>query len=106
MGYGAAMTTPCAAASRPDSDLAMHDLPSSVEPAYWSLPAADLLQELASTEQGLAQTQARTRLRQFGPNVVQVLAEATLWSLLRRQLLSPLVLILLLGALVSLLLQE
>jgi Mg2+-importing ATPase len=74
--------------------------------AYWSRPAQELLRQLQSGLQGLSQQQARTRLRLMGPNVVQVQDEVTAWSLLRRQLLSPLVLILLLGGLVSLILQE
>ncbi|MFN4005736.1 MAG: cation-transporting P-type ATPase, partial [Hylemonella sp.] len=97
-----------AASSAAPRQRAAHSLSACLPDAdaYWSRPAGELLQQLQSTAEGVSSAEARRRLQQLGPNVVRAVAEATAWGLLQRQLLSPLVAILLLGAMVSLVLQE
>ncbi|RFP76846.1 magnesium-translocating P-type ATPase [Hydrogenophaga borbori] len=67
----------------------------------WSLPEAELLARHASGPQGLGQAEALARLQRHGPNAVAEQAAATAWRLVLRQFASPLVLILVAGALVS-----
>lgn len=38
--------------------------------AYWSLPADQLLQQLETAPEGLKETEARERLRRYGPNLL------------------------------------
>lgn len=73
---------------------------------YWTRPARELLGELGSGPAGLTQREAEARLARFGPNAVSGKRADSALVLLRRQLGSPLVLILLAGALVSLLLRD
>jgi Mg2+-importing ATPase len=75
-------------------------------PAYWSEPAASLCARLACGEHGLAADEAARRLAQHGPNSFDLAPAHPGWSLLRRQLASPLVLILVAGALISLVLRD
>ncbi len=67
----------------------------------WAKPAEEVAAELASGPNGLSQARAAQRLCEVGANVVSELPGATLLHLLWRQLSSPLVLILLVGALIS-----
>ena len=39
-------------------------------PAFWSVPATDLLRQLGATPQGLTSTEARQRLTRFGANLL------------------------------------
>ncbi len=75
-------------------------------PPDWSLPADALLARHASRPAGLSQAEAALRWQQVGPNAVAEAAGATLWRLLLRQFASPLVLILVAGALVSMALRS
>lgn len=75
-------------------------------PPDWSLPADALLARHASRPAGLSQVEAALRWQQVGPNAVAEAAGATLWRLLLRQFASPLVLILVAGALVSMALRS
>jgi len=68
---------------------------------YWSVPAERLLEDLRSGPQGLGDAEARDRLGAYGPNVLKVRQRATAAGLFLKQFKSPLVLILLFGALVS-----
>jgi Mg2+-importing ATPase len=70
--------------------------------AYWSLAAGTLLARLSSSDRGLSEASAAQRLARVGPNSVEEQAQATALRLLLRQFESPLVLILLFGAVVSL----
>jgi Mg2+-importing ATPase len=74
--------------------------------AFWHQTAEQLLRETGSGEQGLSSSQARARLRRLGPNRLESREESGPWRLLLRQFLSPLVLILVLGAAVSLVMHE
>src|SRR5574341_1712270 len=73
---------------------------------YWNHPASDLLTALQSTAGGLNPSEARRRLKDVGPNVLQVRKRSSAWGLLLSQFKSPLVLILLFAAAVSAFVQE
>lgn len=74
--------------------------------AYWSRAEADLMRSLDARPEGLGESQARARLKQHGPNTVEESHELTTLRLLARQVSSPLVLILIFGALVSLVVRD
>ena len=74
--------------------------------AYWSRPAAAVAAALGSGPDGLAGPEATRRLARHGPNAVADEAPLAPLRLLLRQFASPLVLILVVGALVSILLRE
>jgi len=73
---------------------------------YWSRDAAELLRDLDSSPAGLAPDEASQRLARFGPNAVRDETYLSAARLLLRQVESPLVLILVFGALISVLVQE
>ena len=75
--------------------------PTGAEAPDWSLPEAELLSRHGSGPEGLSAAEAGTRLQRFGPNAVAEATAATVWRLVWRQFSSPLVLILVAGALVS-----
>jgi Mg2+-importing ATPase len=68
---------------------------------YWSLTAAQLLAALHTSNNGLQQTDAETRIKQYGPNALKAQRQATAFGLLVRQFRSPLVLILIFATIVS-----
>ncbi len=74
--------------------------------AYWSKQAAELLTALKSSAAGLAQDEAEERLERVGENRVTAKESAGPLRLLLRQYESPLVLILIFGALVSLMVRS
>lgn len=76
------------------------------EAPFWSRSAEDLLAELGSTTDGLSLGAAAERLARIGPNAVIEQAQMTALRLLLRQYHSPLVLILIFGACISLGLRE
>lgn len=87
-----------------DSDIGFHGGPAA---AYWSRPAVDLLRELDSTVSGLSAGEAARRLVQVAGRRRREDGDLRkTFRLLLRQFMSPLVLILLLGAVLSLLLQN
>ncbi len=73
---------------------------------YWSLPAASLTTSLGSRPEGLTSSEARTALDRHGPNTIEASAHAGALRLLLRQFESPLVLILIFAAVVSIVVQE
>jgi Mg2+-importing ATPase len=75
-------------------------------PAYWSRPAAELLRELASGPAGLSDAAARDRLESCGPNELAASTQAGPIRLLAARFRSPLLLILIFAALVSILVRE
>lgn len=77
-----------------------------VPAAWWARPAGDLLAAMESGEQGLDSREAGRRLREAGPNLVAGRKHAGWAGLLLRQYQSPLVLILIFAAVVSLVVQE
>ena len=67
--------------------------------AYWSQAVPDVLSALGSSASGLTQADAEVRLKTGGENRVTAKEGATALRLLLRQYESPLVLILIFGAL-------
>lgn len=82
----------------------MRDVES--ESAYWSVPVDALLVRLGSKPDGLAATEAVQRLRRVGANTVEDRDQQTALRLMLRQFESPLVLILIFGAGISLWLHD
>ena len=73
---------------------------------YWNQPPEDLLATLHSTPDGLRSADARQRLEQFGPNLLQARKKATALGLFLNQFKSPIVLILLFATGVSAVLKD
>jgi Mg2+-importing ATPase len=78
----------------------------NTETAFWSRNAEELLNELGSSQRGLSSAEAAKRLERRGANSLEEQAQLTAVRLLLRQFESPLVLILVFGAMVSLVLRE
>ena len=73
---------------------------------YWSRDVAELSSTLGSGAQGLSPESAAEQLRLVGPNTVEDARRLSALRLLLRQFESPLVLILIFGAAISLALQQ
>ncbi|MFN0315486.1 MAG: magnesium-translocating P-type ATPase [Burkholderiales bacterium] len=73
---------------------------------YWSLSAAQLLRELETSTGGLSAVEGRKRLAIFGPNALKPHSRTPAVRLFLRQFSSPLVLILVFAAGVSLFVQD
>ncbi|WP_442579254.1 magnesium-translocating P-type ATPase [Mesorhizobium sp. ASY16-5R] len=71
------------------------------EPAYWSVPADELLSRLQTQPRGLSSTETEARLRDTGPNAIGRKGGATALAAFAQQFRSPLVLILMFAAVVS-----
>jgi len=69
---------------------------------YWSREVAELSAALGSSSGGLSSENSAARLRQVGPNSVEDASHLSALRLLLRQFESPLVLILIFGAVISL----
>lgn len=76
------------------------------QPAYWSQEAATLMAALGSGPAGLSSARAAASLRKHGANAVEDAAPLSALRLLLRQFESPLVLILVFAAIISLVLRE
>jgi Mg2+-importing ATPase len=76
------------------------------DPRFWSRTPSELVAELGTSADGLSQARASERLQETGPNAVAPEGRAGPLRLLLRQFENPLVLILVFGAIVSLLLQD
>jgi Mg2+-importing ATPase len=74
--------------------------------AYWSRHAAELMADLGSRPDGLSAAEAEERLHSIGANVLEEQDQLTAARLLLRQFESPLVLILVFGALISLIVRD
>ena len=73
---------------------------------YWSLPTEKLLSELHTSEQGLSQLEAQDRLKRYGKNALQEQKQITTLVLFLNQFKSPLVLILIFAASISIVVSE
>jgi P-type Mg2+ transporter len=69
--------------------------------AFWSMPAAALMQQFGGSPAGLSSTDAEGRLRQVGPNTLHDRPASNAAALLLRQFTSPIVLLLMVAALLS-----
>jgi Mg2+-importing ATPase len=84
------------------------ELPSGTnrgEP-YWAIDLPALFASLGASREGLSEAEALERLERVGPNAVKEHGRTSALRLLLRQFESPLVLILVFGALVALVVQE
>ena len=79
--------------------------PTVAQP-FWNQPAAELLAQFESSIEGLKSTDAETRLAQVGRNVLKAKKQATALGLFLNQFKSPIILILVFAALVSLVLRD
>src|SRR6476661_4748129 len=73
---------------------------------FWSLSAADLLSQLQTTAQGLSDDEARLRLARYGANHLNAQKRAPALKLLLAQFQSPIILILLCAAGLSIYLHD
>ncbi len=73
---------------------------------YWGLPADELMAKLKTDGCGLTQREAHLRLKRDGPNAFKAMKKATALGLLLSQFKSPLVLILIVAACISLVASE
>ena len=80
--------------------------PAEQTPAYWSRPLEALCLSLDSGPDGLTATQAAERLLQDGPNRLEAQSHTSAWGLLFSQFKSPLVVILIVAAIISMLAGE
>ena len=69
--------------------------------SYWALPADTLLARLASTPNGLSASEAAARLRTYGSNSLQTGRDLSRLRVLFNQVKSPLLLLLVFGAVIS-----
>jgi Mg2+-importing ATPase len=76
------------------------------QPAYWSRDAPALLAELSTSSHGLSSAEAARRLARCGSNAVDEHPEVAAARLMLRQFTSPLVLILVVGAAISLFVRD
>ena len=74
--------------------------------AFWSEDAESLGRRLRGTRTGLSSADAEQRLRQFGPNVIEAQREATWWRAVWNQVRSPITLLLIFTAGLSLAVHE
>ncbi len=77
-----------------------------VLPIFWNLPVPQVLEQLSSAPQGLSATQAETALARFGPNELRPTDRLSGLRLLLKQFASPITLILIAGATLSLFLGD
>jgi len=68
---------------------------------YWTLTTDQLLSALHTADTGIQQTDAESRLKQYGPNTLKAQRQTTAFGLLLSQFKSPLVLILIFASIVS-----
>ena len=76
----------------------MDEIPS----AFWATLGEDLLSKLNSSAQGLTTEEAEARLREYGPNALRKTKTPTSLTILLSQFKSPLTLILIFAAVLSL----
>jgi P-type Mg2+ transporter len=73
---------------------------------YWSLTPQQLLSILKATDKGVTSLEAQKRLKQYGQNVLEKKQEITAFRLFLSQFKSPLVLILIFAAIISIVVGE
>ena len=76
------------------------------QPAFWSIPAAELVQQLRTTSQGLTNNEARQRFARYGANLLKPKKRSSTFALLISQFKSPLILILLFAVGLSFVLRD
>src|ERR1035437_10761832 len=73
---------------------------------FWNTPAADLLAQIDTTPKGLQSAEAARRLLHYGPNTLRARKRTDTFTLLLRQFKSPIILILIVAAVLSLVLKD
>ena len=73
---------------------------------FWTVTAAELFQELQTTPQGLTDDEAKERLKRYGVNLLKPKKKSDALTLLLSQFKSPIILILLFAAVLSLFLHD
>src|SRR5208282_701662 len=79
---------------------------SAVEKPFWSIPSSELFEQLKTTPEGLTNDEVQRRLSSYGYNRLQVKKKTDVLTLFLNQFRSPLVLILLFAAILSIFLQD
>jgi P-type Mg2+ transporter len=75
-------------------------------PRFWNVPAADLLQRLQTSTQGLTSSEAQQRLTSYGSNLLKPKKKSNIITLLVGQFKSPLILILVGAAILAFFLHD
>jgi len=75
-------------------------------PSFWNTPVTQILQELQTTPQGLSNAEAARRLAVYGANRIKAKRESGTLALLMGQFRSPLILILIFAAFLSIFLHD
>ena len=73
---------------------------------FWSLPTDQVLQQMHSTTAGLSRQDAKQRLSEFGANSLKQKHKSSAWMLLLNQFKSPIILILIFAAVLSIFLKD
>ena len=76
------------------------------QPNFWQYTADELLKDLATDGKGLSTNEAADRLRQFGPNSLSSRHKLNTFILLLKQFTSPIILILIAAAILSISLSD
>ena len=79
---------------------------SSDEKPFWSIPSPELFEQLHATAGGLANDEVKRRLSSYGYNLLKEKKKTDAATLLLNQFRSPLVVILLVAAIISIFLQD
>jgi Mg2+-importing ATPase len=74
--------------------------------AFWSISQKELLEQVASSKDGLTGEDARRRLNLYGSNLIEAKRRTTTLTLLFNQFKSPIILILLLATVLSLIVHD
>ncbi|WP_277877313.1 MULTISPECIES: magnesium-translocating P-type ATPase [Nostocaceae] len=73
---------------------------------FWSLSSEQVLQQMHSTTAGLSRQDAKQRLSEFGANSLKQKHKSSAWMLLLNQFKSPIILILIFAAVLSIFLKD
>ena len=79
---------------------------SGDEKPFWSIPSSELFEQLQTTTEGLTNDEVQRRLSSYGYNLLKEKKKADAITLLLNQFRSPLVIILLIAAILSIFLQD
>ncbi len=79
---------------------------SGDEKPFWSIPSSELFEQLQTTPEGLTNDEVQRRLSSYGYNLLKEKKKADAITLLLNQFKSPLVIILLIAAILSIFLQD
>ncbi|HEY9599347.1 MAG TPA: magnesium-translocating P-type ATPase [Cyanophyceae cyanobacterium] len=78
----------------------------NIQPTFWSLPTEQVLQQTHSTAAGLSRQDAKQRLSDYGANSLKQQHKSSPLMLLLNQFKSPIILILIFAAVLSIFLQD